>query len=251
MTPERLQKVLSRSGLSSRRRCESLIRDGRVTVNGKVAELGCSVDPRLDEICVDGKRIQPPERYVYIALYKPVGVLSSLKSQGGRETVGDLVDHTSRLYPVGRLDAESEGLILMTNDGELTNLLSHPRYGHEKEYRVLLNKRASAQQIQAWRRGVVLPDGTRSLRARCWMENPGGDNAWLRVVLRQGRKRQIRETARTLGLKVLRLIRIRIGGLWLGDLQPGEWRMINEFEVVALKKKDKERSSAGRRKESV
>lgn len=247
--PERLQKVLSRSGLDSRRKCEALIRDGRVTVNGNVAELGCSVDPHLDEICVDGKRIQPPERFVYMALNKPVGVLSSLKSQGGRATVCDLVDYSGRLYPVGRLDAASEGLILLTNDGDLTNLLTHPRYGHEKEYRVLLNKRPSTQQINAWRRGVILPDGARSLKARCWMEEPKGDNAWLRVVLRQGRKRQIRETARMLGLKVLKLIRIRIGGLWLGELQPGEWRILNESEVATLKKKNNEKSSARQRKE--
>lgn len=247
--PERLQKVLSRSGLDSRRKCESLIRDGRVTVNGEVAELGCSVDPHFDEICVDGKRIKPAERFVYIALYKPVGVLSSLKSQGGRKTVCDLVNYTGRLYPVGRLDAASEGLVLLTNDGDLTNFLTHPRYGHEKEYRVLLNKRPNTKQINAWRRGVILPDGTRSLKARCWMEEPKGDNAWLRVVLRQGRKRQIRETARIFGLKVLKLIRIRIGGLWLGELQPGEWRILRESEIATLKKKDNEGSSERRRKD--
>ncbi len=249
--PERLQKVLSRSGLSSRRGCETIISEGRVTVNGIIAELGCSVDPGVDEIRVDGKRIQPPARHVYIALNKPVGVISSLKSQDGRPIVRDLVGHPGRLFPVGRLDVESEGLILMTNDGALANILTHPRFSNEKEYRVLLNRSPDEKQIKAWRRGVVLPDGARLMRAGCRVEGRGEDGAWLRIVLRQGRKRQIRETARALGLHVKKLIRIRIGGLWLGDLRPGEWRFLTKREVAILKKSEiVKRSQPSPRKES-
>ncbi len=230
----RLQKVLARSGLGSRRSCEKLIRSGRVVVNGHIAELGSSVDPEVDKIQVDGVRLKPPERSVYIILYKPTGVLSSLRSQGGKPTVRDLVDHPQRLYPVGRLDVESEGLILLTNDGELTHRLTHPRYGHEKEYRVLLNRRPTDEQITAWRRGVLLSDGVKSLPAKCWLEKKKGGDAWFRVILRQGRKRQIRETAQALGLSVHKLIRVRIGGLHLGDLQPGEWRLLAPDEVRRL-----------------
>lgn len=231
---ERLQKVLARSGIGSRRSCETLIRAGRVTVNGRVAKLGSSVDPAVDDIRVDGNSLKPAERHIYIAFYKPVGVLSSLRSQGGKPTIRDLVKLPYRFYPVGRLDVESEGLILLTNDGDLTNRLTHPRYGHEKEYRVLLNKRPNEAQLKEWRSGVVLPDGVKSLPARCWLEDRRGVEVWLRVILRQGRKRQIRETARALGLHVLRLMRVRIGGLVLNDLQPGKWRMLTKTEVQQL-----------------
>jgi 23S rRNA pseudouridine2605 synthase len=249
--PERLQKVLSRSGLSSRRGCEAIISEGRVTVNGIIAELGCSVEPGVDEIRVDGKRIQPPARQVYIALNKPVGVISSLRSQDGRPIVRDLVSHPGRIFPVGRLDVESEGLILMTNDGELANILTHPRFGNEKEYRVLLNRSPDTKQLKAWRSGVVLPDGVRLMRASCRVEGTGKDGAWLRIVLRQGRKRQIRETARALGLHVKKVIRIRISELWLGDLRPGEWRFLTKREVALLKKREiAKRSQPSPRKES-
>ena len=249
--PERLQKVLSRSGIGSRRGCEAIISEGRVTVNGIVAEVGCSVDFGVDEIRVDGNRIQPPARQVYIALNKPVGVVSSLRSQDKRPIIRDLVGHPGRIFPVGRLDVESEGLILMTNDGDLANILTHPSFGNEKEYRVLLNRSPDSKQIKAWRRGVVLPDGVRLMRARCWVEGKGEDGAWLRIVLRQGRKRQIRETARALGLHVKKIIRVRIGGLWLGDLRPGEWRFLTKKEVSLLKKSEiKRRSQPRARKDS-
>ncbi len=232
MKTERLQKVLARSGYGSRRSCEALIKAGRVTINGLIAEIGALTNPEVDEICVDGKQLKRAERKIYFVLNKPVGVLSSLRSQGGKPTVLDLVKCKERLYPVGRLDVNSEGLILLTNDGELTNYLTHPRYEHEKEYRVLLNTRPDKSQIDAWRRGVLLPDGSRALPAQCWLENDQA--AWLRVVMRQGRKRQIRETARVLGLHVHKLIRIRIGALKLQDLQPGQFRELSKIEVRRL-----------------
>ena len=228
----RLQKVLAAAGLGSRRACEEMIREGRVTVDGRTATIGMSVDAATQLIRLDGARVKAAETPVYIAVYKPVGVLSSTVSQGGKPTILDVVDVPKRLFPVGRLDVDSEGLVLLTNDGELTQALTHPRYGKEKEYRVLLDQPPAPEQLNRWRDGVRLSDGTRALAASV---RPEGSGAWLRVVMRQGRKRQIRDTARVLGLSVRRLIRIRIGSLHLGDLKPGEWRALHADEVRSLR----------------
>ncbi len=232
---ERVQKVMARAGLGSRRTCEGLILAGRVTVNGRTPELGATVDPLRDEIRLDGERLPRAESPVYVALNKPVGVVSTVRAQDDRATVRGLVPLPERLYPVGRLDADSEGLVLLTNDGELANRLTHPRYGHEKEYRVLLNRLPDDAQLAAWRHGVVLEDGARGLPAAVQRETPAADaSAWIRVVMREGRKRQIRETARTLGLRVRRLVRVRLGNLRLGELKPGEWRHLTAAEVRHL-----------------
>src|SRR3990172_2307599 len=147
---ERLQKLLARAGMGSRRASEALIREGRVTVNGREATLGVRADPVRDEIRVDGVLLPPPEDLIVIALHKPAGVVSSLRSQDGGPTVRDLIPLPQRLFPVGRLDMHSEGLILLTNDGELANRLAHPRYEHEKEYRILLDRMPDAEQFHAW-----------------------------------------------------------------------------------------------------
>ncbi|NPA92734.1 MAG: rRNA pseudouridine synthase [Chloroflexi bacterium] len=235
MAEERLQKILARAGLGSRRACEEFIAQGRVTVNGRVAKLGDKADPAKDDIRLDGQRIKPPETPVYIALYKPRFVLSTTESQDGRKTVRDLVPVPERIFPVGRLDLESEGLMLLTNDGDLANRLTHPRYGHEKEYRVLVAKRPDPSQLEAWRHGIVLEDGTRTRPAEVWVERTQGKGAWLRVILKEGKKRQIREMCRLTGLPVVRLVRIRIGPLRLEGLKPGEWRHLTPEEVQALK----------------
>ena len=151
---ERVQKILAKAGYGSRRACEEFIKKGRVTVNGQVATLGMKADPQVDHIELDNRQVNKPEPLKYIAIYKPRGVISAAKSPEGRRTVVDLVDEPGRLYPVGRLDADSEGLILLTNDGELTNFLTHPRYGHEKEYRVLVAVHPEEEQLATWRRGV-------------------------------------------------------------------------------------------------
>jgi 23S rRNA pseudouridine2605 synthase len=232
---ERLQKILSRAGFGSRRACESLITSGRVRVDGQIPTLGMKVDPEKSRIEVDGRPVPKAEEFLYIALNKPRGIVSTVKPQDDRRTVRDLVPIPGRLFPVGRLDAESEGLILLTNDGALANRLTHPRYGHEKEYRVLVARRPDEEQLGTWRRGVVLEDGYKTAPAEVRFESPYGKGAWLRVVMREGRKRQIREIGRTIGLPVVKIIRVRIGALNLGGLKPREWRYLTQEEVAGLK----------------
>ena len=232
---ERLQKILAQAGLGSRRACEAFISAGRVTVNGKVAILGTKADPERDQIELDRRPIRTSIEHIYVALYKPRGVLSTVTAPDPRPTVRDLVPIQGNLYPVGRLDVDSEGLILLTNDGELANRLTHPRYGHEKEYRVLVARRPDEEQLQTWRRGVVLEDGYRTAPAQVSVESTFGKGTWLRVTLREGRKRQIRETGALTGLPVVKIIRIRIGSLYLGGLQPRQWRYLTDQEVAALK----------------
>ncbi len=232
---ERLQKILARAGLGSRRACEDLISASRVRVNGQAAELGGKADPDVDTITVDGRKIAAAEALVYVALHKPRGVLSAVEAPDPRPTVRSLVPLAGALYPVGRLDVESEGLILLTNDGELANRLTHPRYGHEKEYRVLVARRPDHEQLDAFRNGIVLEDGHRTLPAGVSFESGFGKGAWLRITLREGRKRQIREMCQLVGLPVVRIVRIRIGTLLLGNLKPREWRLLTEKEVSDLR----------------
>lgn len=206
-------------------------------VNGYIAVLGQKADPFKDKISVDGKPIAAAEQLTYIALYKPRNVLSTVEAEVGdqRQTVRDLIQIEGHLYPVGRLDFDSEGLVLMTNDGDLTNRLTHPRYGHEKEYRVLLARRPDEEQLGTWRRGVVLEDGYKSQPADVRFESTSGKGAWIRVTMGEGRKRQIREIGMLLGLPVVRILRVRIGTLRLGNLKPRQWRHLTSEEVQALK----------------
>ena len=225
---------MARAGLGSRRTCEELIEQGRVTVNGKRAALGQKADPARDHIAVDGEPLESPERFIYIILHKPRGVVSSLSAQGDRQTVRDLVRFPGRLYPVGRLDVDSEGLILLTNDGELTDRLTHPRYESEKEYRVLVRGEPRGSQLSDWGRGVML-EGTRTAPAVVERLEKAQTSTWLRVVMHEGRKHQIRDIGRLLGLPVQRLIRVRMGGLLLGDLALGQWRELRPDEVKLLR----------------
>lgn len=232
---ERLQKLLAQAGYGSRRACEVFITAGRVRVNGAVAVLGQKADLSVDKVMVDGKTLAQTESLTYIALYKPRNVISAAEGQDDRETVRDLIPVEGHLYPVGRLDFDSEGLILMTNDGELTNKLTHPRYGHEKEYRVLVASRPDEKQMDAWRRGVVLEDGDKTAPAEVNFLSTSGKGAWIRVVMGEGKKRQIRDVGRLLGLPVVKIIRLRIGTLKLGSLKPRQWRYLTENEVLELK----------------
>lgn len=240
---ERLQKILAQSGYGSRRACEDFITAGRVRVNGQIASLGQKADPAIDKITVDGKPIAAAEALTYIALYKPRNVLSTVERERGddRQTVRDLVDVPQHIYPVGRLDFESEGLVLLTNDGELTNKLTHPRYGHDKEYKVLIARRPDKDQLEAWKRGVVLEDGYKTAPSEVGFESAQGKGAWVRVVMGEGRKRQIREICSQLGLPVVRILRIRIGALRLDNLKARQWRYLTKKEVEELKKPAVER----------
>ena len=232
---ERLQKIIARAGIASRRASEELILAGRVTVNGATAELGMKADPDRDHILVDGKRVSNPEPLRYVALNKPRNVISTVTSPDPRPTVRDLVSLEGRLYPVGRLDIESEGLVLLTNDGDLANRITHPRFGCEKEYRALVPRSPDEKQLTAWRSGVVLEDGHRTAPARVKIESVAPRGTWLRIVMKEGRKRQIREIGDQLGLPVIRLLRVRIGTLLLGTLKPRQWRELTSREVTELK----------------
>jgi 23S rRNA pseudouridine2605 synthase len=232
---ERVQKILAQAGFGSRRSCEELISAGRVKVTGKVNKLGDKADAAHDSVAVDNNPIPKRTPFVYIALHKPREVLSDVDPKDDRTTVRDLVKVSGHLFSVGRLDYDSEGLILLTNDGDLANKLTHPRYGHEKEYKVLLENRPKEEQLAIWRRGIVLEDGHRTAPAKVSIDGMAGKGAWLRVVLREGRKRQIREMGKLTGLHVSRIIRIRIGKLLLGDLKPGEWRPLTREEVLKLR----------------
>ncbi|HIQ04361.1 MAG TPA: rRNA pseudouridine synthase [Anaerolineae bacterium] len=256
MTQERLQKLLAHAGVASRRACEKLILQGRVRVNGEtVTRLGTKVDPERDQVEVDGEpvRIAPVPKWRYIILHKPRGYLSEMEGVRGQRALRDLVDVPERVYSVGRLDQNSEGLVLLTNDGALAHRLTHPRYEHEKEYLVLVEGRPSSVAIHRLRRGVELPDGRTAPAQvallpswpgelpRAWF-NPalGGDGplpngSWLRITLREGRKRQIRHMTAAVGHPTLRLIRVRIGPLRLGMLRPGAWRDLTPNELRRLR----------------
>jgi len=236
---ERLQKLLAQAGYGSRRACEEFIVAGRVCVNGQIAVLGQKADLAVDNVTMDGKPLPRAETLTYIALYKPRNVLSAAEGHDDRQTVRDLIPIDGHLYPVGRLDWDSEGLILMTNDGELTNKLTHPRFGHEKEYRVLVARKPDEKQFEAWRRGVVLDDGDKTAPAEVNFLSTSGKGAWIRVVMGEGKKRQIREVGRLLGLPVVKIIRLRIGTLKLGSLKPRQWRYLTADEIAELKGKEK------------
>ena len=236
MTAERVQKILSQAGFGSRRGCEKLIEEGRVTVNGKTILLGAKADPAVDEIRVDGTSIGKPEKKVYIAVHKPRNMLSLHSPGDDRPTIFDLVKDERHLFPVGRLDFDSEGLVLLTNDGELANQLSHPRYEHDKEYEVRVNRKPDDEQLEIWRRGVVLEDGYRTLPAVVEVKSVTKNGAWLTIMLREGKNRQIRRTGLRIGLPVRQIRRVRIGPIQLGKLQPGHFRYLQPNEINALKK---------------
>ena len=234
----RLNRFLAASGLGSRRACEALIREGKISINGHfIRDLATVVNPG-DEVRVAGKPPLRPVVPVYILLLKPKGVVCTRSDERGRRTIFDLVPaHFGRLFHVGRLDKESEGLILLTNDGALSHRLTHPAHEVEKEYEVLLDRPFEAQQIPKLLRGFVI-EGGRARIERVQIVAP----SVVKVILRQGIKRQIRLMFLKLGYEVKRLIRTRIGDLKIGTLQPGEWRALGEREVALLKGADTRRS---------
>lgn len=236
---ERLQKILSAAGAASRRKAEEYITQGRVRVNGRVASLGDRADPQRDEITLDAQRVTLPQEHVYLMLHKPVGYVTTLSDEKGRRTVSDLVrDCGVRVWPVGRLDLDSEGLLLMTDDGALTNRLLHPRHQVEKEYLVWVTGDVDrALPILA---GPMELDGEPLIPARVRRGRTSGEVTQLSVVIRQGKNRQVRRMCALAGLEVTRLKRIREGELWLDrSLKPGQWRPLTAEELALLGGKPK------------
>jgi len=234
---ERIQKILSRSGYGSRRDCEKIISDGRVSVNGQNIKLGDKASSETDIIRVDNEIIpsSDPEP-VFIAFYKPRKVLSDIKKLDDRKVITDYVPFEGYYFIVGRLDFDSEGLILLTNDGKIANMLTHPSYEHEKEYHVQVTRTPDLEQLNIWRKGVVIESGYRTIPARVEFLPQDKTRKWLRVVLKEGKKRQIREIGISIGLPVKRIIRKRIGPIEVGTLSAGEWRRLSSQEILSLKK---------------
>lgn len=259
-TSERLQKIIAQAGIASRRAAEEMIATGRVRVNGKVVtEMGVQANPSEDKIEVDGRPLPAPkpgdvaQEHVYIALNKPGSVVSTARDTHGRRTVIDLVQGTdvaeeaspdgkastakvtARVYPLGRLDFDSTGLLLLTNDGELTFRLTHPRYGIEKEYRVLVRGRPGELAQRAMREGIEI-EGERTAPARVEEVGKKGSDTWLRITIHEGRKRQVRLMTSAVGHPVIELQRVRFGPITLGSLEAGKWRVLAVHEVHALRK---------------
>lgn len=244
---ERLQKVLAAAGVASRRAAEALILEGRVQVNGSVVDrLGTKVDPERDSIRVDGARIRPrPSERLYLALHKPARFVTTLADPQGRPSVRDLIrDVPRRVYPVGRLDYETEGLLLLTDDGELAHALMHPSRGVEKTYLVKVKGEPDEEVRRKLSRGVRI-DGRNTLPARVELRR-SGTNSWLEVSVREGRKHLIRLMFASVGHPVLKLRRIRFGGVELGTLPPGRYRALTKAEIAVLRRALREPRRAGR-----
>src|SRR6266487_1594740 len=234
MPPERLQRALARAGFGSRRACEELIRNGRVTVNGRVASLGQTVDHEADRVAVDGVTVNLDPNVRYFAFNKPRGVVTTMRDPQGRPDVRAWLPREGpRVFPVGRLDRATEGLLLLTNDGELANRLMHPRYGVEKEYLAEVEGSPTQRHVARLLRGVDLEDGpARALSAR--IPGRAAGRGAVRVVMGEGRKREVRRLLAAVGLPVRRLVRLRVGPIRLGRLPPGEVRELEPDEVREL-----------------
>lgn len=234
---ERLQKYLARCGIASRRECEKLILAGRVKVNGEVVKvLGTKIQPEVDRVELDDIPVTPDSSRVYVMLNKPPGYVTSADDEYGRETVFELVkDVNRRVFSVGRLDLDSRGLLLLTDDGELAHRLTHPRYKVEKEYIVKINGVPAESEMNLLRQGTTLMGGYRTQPAQVELISATGEQATVRVILSEGRKRQVKRMFAAIGYKVLDLKRTRIGPLRLGKLPEGKWRYLTDNELKKLK----------------
>ncbi len=234
---ERIQKILAAAGVASRRKAEEMIAAGRVTCNGKVCTLGESADPDADVILLDGKPIPSKGNHVYILLHKPRGYVTTMSDERSRKTVADLVsDCPCRVFPIGRLDMDSEGLLLMTNDGDFANKLMHPSHEVNKTYSVTV-RGCSESAIEQLKKPIVL-DGYKIHPPKVSLVsalNENTDSAQLLVTIHEGRNRQVRRMCAAAGMKVMRLVRISEGKLQLGDLPSGKWRYLTKDEIEALK----------------
>ena len=237
---ERLNRYLARSGVASRRAADALIASGAVSVNGRRAPAtGLLIDPWQDTVTIDGRRVQPPTSHRYVMLNKPLGVITTAHDEASRKTVLDVIGdegkHGHRLFPVGRLDGDSTGLLILTDDGDLSYRLTHPRYKVAKEYVVTVGGVPTKQDIDALRAGVKLADGM-TAPAEVEMLRKDGNRAELRVVIREGRHRQVRRMLEAVGHKTVALQRTAFGPLKLGRLKTGDWRLLSAAEVAALER---------------
>lgn len=231
---ERLQKILAARGVASRRAVEQMILDGRVRLNGRIAQLGDRAVPGRDEILLDGKPLPGESRLRHILLYKPAGYITSASDPRGRRTVLDLLPSGERLYPVGRLDYATSGLLLVTNDGELTNALLHPRHEVDKIYHCAVRGRVAADKLQRLAEGILLSDGM-TAPAKASLLRMDGANSVIRLVIHEGRNRQVRRMMAACGLEVVWLQRAGFAGLTLQGLRPGQWRDLTADELRKLR----------------
>ena len=235
MPTDRLQKIIAHAGLASRRAAEQMILDGRVAVDGEVVrDLGRKADPSKQSITLDGNPVRPKERWEYWLVHKPTGVVSTARDTHGRPTVLDLAPSQARLYPVGRLDMDSEGLVLLTNHGELALRLTHPSYQVPKHYKVWVEGYPSNRVLNRLRSGIDLEDG-KSAPARVYLKGGSRNVTKLAMVLTEGKKREIRRMCKAVGHPVKRLMRVALGPIKLGDLPPGESRPLRPAEIKLLK----------------
>jgi 23S rRNA pseudouridine2605 synthase len=231
----RLSKYLSTSGIDSRRKSEEIIRAGKVLVNNiKVLEPQFKVNPDIDTITVDNKIVTRENNHIYIALYKPVGYMSDLKDPGGRKLARDLLNIKSKIYPVGRLDYNSEGLIIFTNDGDLANHIMHPKFNVEKEYFVKFKGRLDNDDFINLRKGILIEGVLCKIREIKFVKSSIKNN-WYSVIISEGRNRIIRKIGDQIDHQVLKLKRVRIGNIKLGDLEPGQYKYLNEGEIRPFK----------------
>jgi 23S rRNA pseudouridine2605 synthase len=233
MPEERLQRALARAGYGSRRACEELIRQGRVSIDGREAALGDRVDPARTDVRVDGVRIPVDPDHRYFALHKPTGVTTTMRDPHAARDLSSFLPPGPRVFPVGRLDRDTEGLLLLTNDGELANRLQHPRYGIEKEYLAEVDGAPTNAKVSRLLRGVDLEDGPASAR-RATVAARAGARAAVKLVMVEGRKREVRRMLDAVGLPVRRLVRVRVGPVKLGRLRAGEVRELDADEVRVL-----------------
>jgi len=248
----RLQKMIAGTGLASRRKAETLIACGRVTVNGRVVtELGTKVDPERDHVKVDGKHLSTAQPFVYLMLNKPRNVMSTLDDPGGRTTVKDFLHGVSvRVFPVGRLDFDSEGLMLLTNNGQLAEALLHPRYHVPKTYLIKVKGVLTDEEIRQLERGVRLEDGMTS-PAIVKKVKKAEQNSWLEITIREGRKHQVKRMLESVGHPVIRLMRVKMGPLSLGNVGPGEFRFLTDREANALRELVEQRVAAAQEDQEV
>jgi 23S rRNA pseudouridine2605 synthase len=235
MPPERIQKLLARAGMGSRRQCEELIADGRVTLNAVVASLGDRADPEIDAVAVDGIGVDLLAHTVVYALHKPAGVVTTAADPQGRPTVLGLVPPVPRVFPVGRLDILTEGLLLLTNDGELAQRITHPRHGMEKTYLVEAAGALGDRDLAQLRLGIELDDGMTS-PARVRRVTRLGDRVSFEITVHEGRNRQVRRMVEALGGEVKRLVRMKVGPVVLGRLGKGAWRRLSPGEIERLRR---------------